>query len=119
MHNNSPSKGKWSVGSHIFHNSQTIVVDRVKQILLKESHDTEKVRQIKMLLGMPTEEEQIIKIEEEDDRAIVYGGIGRQEERQKQGKLQPLTLMKAVQEDDGKESVSKFFGKKMKKPFKI
>ena len=33
-------KGKWSVNSHMFQNNQSAVVDRVKEILLKTSHDT-------------------------------------------------------------------------------
>ena len=57
LYNNSPSKGKWSVGSQMFQNNQSAIIDRVKEILLKTSHDTEKIRQIKMLLGMPLEEE--------------------------------------------------------------
>lgn len=41
-----------SVGAQIFQNNNNAVIDRVKEILLKGSHDTEKVRQIKMLLGI-------------------------------------------------------------------
>lgn len=67
--NSSPVKGKWSVNSHMFQNNQNAVVDRVKEILLKNSHDTEKIRQIKMLLNIPVDEEEIIKIEEDDDCA--------------------------------------------------
>jgi hypothetical protein len=40
------------------------VIDRVKEILLKNSHDIEKIRQIKMLLSIPLNED-IVKIEEE------------------------------------------------------
>lgn len=46
----------------MFQNNNNAVIDRVKEILLKGSHDTEKIRQIKMLLGMPVEEEEVIKI---------------------------------------------------------
>lgn len=72
--NGSPMKGKWSVNSHMFQNNQSAVVDRVKEILLKNSHDTEKIRQIKMLLNIPIEEEEVIKIEEDEEvvNHIVY-----------------------------------------------
>lgn len=59
----SPMKGKWSVNSNMFQNNQNAVVDRIKEILLKNSHDTEKIRQLKMLLNIPVEEEAVIKIE--------------------------------------------------------
>lgn len=64
--NCSPAKGKWSVNSNMFQNNQNAVIDRIKEILLKNSHDTEKIRQIKMLLNIPIEEEEVIKIEEDD-----------------------------------------------------
>ena len=50
----------------MFQNNNNAVIDRVKYILLKGSHDTEKVRQIKMLLGLPIDEEEVIKIEDDD-----------------------------------------------------
>ena len=50
-------KGKWSVNSQMFKNNQSAVVDRVKEILLKTSSDTEKIKQIKILLGISIEEE--------------------------------------------------------------
>lgn len=49
----SPNKGKWSVNSHMFQNNLVPIIDRVKEILLKSSHDTEKIRQVKMLLNIP------------------------------------------------------------------
>ena len=64
--NNSPVKGKWSVNSHMFQNNQSAVVDRVKEILLKNFSDSEKIRQVKMLLNIPIEEEEMIKIEEDE-----------------------------------------------------
>lgn len=30
LHNSSPSKGKWSVGSQMFQNNQNAVIDRIK-----------------------------------------------------------------------------------------
>jgi hypothetical protein len=77
-YNISPNKGKWSVGSQIFQNNYSAVVDRIKEILLKGSHDTEKVRQIKMLLGMPLEEEEAIKIEDDEIPPIIYASIENQ-----------------------------------------
>jgi hypothetical protein len=38
--NSSPNKGKWSVNSHMFQNNLVPIIDRVKEILLKSSHDT-------------------------------------------------------------------------------
>ena len=38
--NSSPTKGKWSVGALMFQNNQSAIIDRVKEILLKTSHDT-------------------------------------------------------------------------------
>lgn len=58
----SPNKGKWSVNSHMFHNNLMPIIDRVKEILLKSSHDTEKIRQIKMLLNIPLNEEVVVKV---------------------------------------------------------
>lgn len=52
----SPMKGKWSVNSQMFQNNQSAVVDRVKEILLKNFQDGEKVKQIKMLLNISSEE---------------------------------------------------------------
>lgn len=82
MYNSSPSKGKWSVGSQMFQNNYHAVIDRVKEILLKGSHDTEKIRQIKMLLGMPLDEEEVIKIEDDEGTAgpIVYAPIADKDE---------------------------------------
>ena len=65
--NNSPMKGKWSVNAQMFQNNQSAVIDRIKEILFKTSTDTEKIRQIKMLLNIPIEEEDIVKIEEDDE----------------------------------------------------
>ena len=48
----------------MFQNNHNAVIDRVKEILLKNSNDTEKIKQIKMLLNIPIEEEEAIKIEE-------------------------------------------------------
>ena len=53
----SPAKGKWSCGAQFFQNNQSAIIDRVKEILLKNCNDVEKVKQAKMLLGMPIEEE--------------------------------------------------------------
>ena len=82
----SPVKGKWSVNSHMFQNNHNAVIDRVKEILLKNSNDTEKIKQIKMLLNIPIEEEEAIKIEEEEINEVVYNsnikerkGEGREE----------------------------------------
>lgn len=36
----SPNKGKWSVNSHMFQNNLMPIIDRIKEILLKNSHDT-------------------------------------------------------------------------------
>lgn len=66
----SPNKGKWSVNSHMFQNNLVPIIDRVKEILLKSSHDTEKIRQVKMLLNIPLNEEVIVKVEEEDNHII-------------------------------------------------
>lgn len=52
----SPNKGKWSVNSLMFQNNLMPIIDRIKEILLKASHDTEKIRQIKMLLNIPLNE---------------------------------------------------------------
>lgn len=61
----SPNKGKWSVNSLMFQNNLMPVIDRIKEILLKSSHDTEKIRQIKMLLNIPLNEEVVVKVEED------------------------------------------------------
>ena len=53
---NSPMKGKWSVNSQMFKNNQSAVVDRVKEILLKNSSDTEKIKQIKSAVKIENEE---------------------------------------------------------------
>ena len=50
-------------------NSFVPIIDRVKEILLKSAHDVEKIRQIKMLLSVPLNEE-VVK-EEEDDNPIL------------------------------------------------
>ena len=60
------NSGKYSVNSHIFQNNCNAVIDRVKEILLKNSHDIEKIRQIKILLNIPLNED-MIKIEEEEN----------------------------------------------------
>lgn len=60
--NSSPNKGKWSVNSHMFQNNLVPIIDRVKEILLKSSHDTEKIRQVKMLLNIPLNEEVAVKV---------------------------------------------------------
>ena len=60
------NSGKYSVNSHIFQNNYNAVIDRVKEILLKNSHDIEKIRQIKILLNIPLNED-MIKIEEEEN----------------------------------------------------
>lgn len=62
--NNSPNKGKWSVNSHMFQNNLVPIIDRIKEILLKSSNNTEKIRQVKLLLNIPLkEEEAVVKIE--------------------------------------------------------
>jgi hypothetical protein len=58
------NSGKYSVNSHIFQNNYNAVIDRVKEILLKNSHDIEKIRQIKILLNIPLNDD-MVKIEEE------------------------------------------------------
>ena len=68
---NSPNKGKWSVNSHMFQNNLVPIIDRVKEILLKSSHDTEKIRQVKMLLNIPLNEEVIVKVEEDENSQII------------------------------------------------
>ena len=60
-------KGKWSVNSQMFQNNHCALIDRVKEILLKSTHDTEKITQIKMLMNIPNQEEPVIKIEEIED----------------------------------------------------
>lgn len=65
----SPCKGKWSVNSHMFHNNFIPIIERVKEILLKPAHDVEKIRQVKMLLNIPLNEE-VVKVEE-DDKPII------------------------------------------------
>jgi hypothetical protein len=69
--NNSPNKGKWSVNSHMFQNNLVPIIDRVKEILLKSSHDTEKIRQVKMLLNIPLNEDVLVKVEEDDNNQII------------------------------------------------
>ena len=51
--NSSPNKGKWSVNSHMFQNNLVPIIDRIKEILLKSSNNTEKIRQVKLLLNIP------------------------------------------------------------------
>lgn len=68
---NSPNKGKWSVNSHMFQNNLVPIIDRVKEILLKSSHDTEKIRQVKMLLNIPLNEEVVVKVEEDENNQII------------------------------------------------
>jgi hypothetical protein len=67
--NMSPNKGKWSVGSLMFHNIHNVVADRVKEIILKDLTDSEKIRQITMLLGMPLKE--VMKIEDNGPNVII------------------------------------------------
>lgn len=38
-YNTSPNSGKWSVRSNVFASNQSAVIDRVKEILLKGTHD--------------------------------------------------------------------------------
>ena len=66
-----------------------------------------------MLLGMPTEEEEIIKIEDEDNGAIVYGCMTA--EKGEKEPVKPESCIKESGEDAGKESLCKFSGKKVKK----
>lgn len=78
----SPNKGKWSVNSHMFQNNLVPIIDRVKEILLKSSHDTEKIRQVKMLLNIPLNEEVIVKVEEDENNQIIKinpAGTGKKE----------------------------------------
>jgi len=97
--NSSPAKGKWSVGSQMFQNNHNAVVDRVKEILLKPSHDTEKVRQIKMLLGMPLEEEEVIKIEDDEIGGMIVHNFAAETVLQPDRVLQPeRTLEKELSE---------------------
>lgn len=70
MSTSSPNKGKWSVNSVMFQNNLMPIVDRIKEILLKASHDTEKIRQIKMLLNIPLNEEVAVKVEEDESVQI-------------------------------------------------
>ncbi len=60
----SPVKGKWSVSSNFFGSNNHAIIDRVKQILLKSSNDTEKIRQVKMLMGISIDAE-LIKIQDD------------------------------------------------------
>lgn len=46
------------------------IIDRIKEILIKSSHDTEKIRQIKMLLNIPLNEEVAVKVEEDEEVQI-------------------------------------------------
>ena len=62
----SPSKGKWSVNSHMFQNNLVPIIDRIKEILLKPAHDVEKIRQVKMLLNIPLNDPVVVKVEEDD-----------------------------------------------------
>lgn len=114
IHNSSPSKGKWSVGSQMLQSNQSAIIDRLKEILLKASNDTEKIRQIKMLLGMPVDEEEVIKIEDDEVGQIVYEQLGdklEESSQTKEVKLEKETFTR----DANKVSLSKA----VKKPFKI
>lgn len=55
----------------MFQNNLVPIIDRVKEILLKSSHDTEKIRQVKMLLNIPLNEEVIVKVEEDENSQII------------------------------------------------
>lgn len=48
--------GKSSVSSELFRNDYSVVVERAKDILVKPIDDTEKVRQLKLLLNVPLTE---------------------------------------------------------------
>ena len=54
----------------MFQNNLMPIIDRIKEILLKASHDTEKIRQIKMLLNIPLNEEVVVKVEEDEAAQI-------------------------------------------------
>jgi len=41
------------VNSHMFQNNLVPIIDRIKEILLKSSNNTEKIRQVKLLLNIP------------------------------------------------------------------
>ena len=63
----SPMKGKWSVSSQFFQTNHHAIIDRVKEILLKNLNDTEKIWQIKMLMNIPVESDEVmVKVEEEE-----------------------------------------------------
>ncbi len=70
------NSGKYSVNSHIFQNNYNAVIDRVKEILFKNSHDIEKIRQIKILLNIPLNDD-MIKIEEEENVMINYSNSNK------------------------------------------
>lgn len=61
----------------MFQNNLMPIVDRIKEILLKASHDTEKIRQIKMLLNIPLNEEVVVKVEEDESVQITMIGQGQ------------------------------------------
>ncbi len=83
----SPNKGKWSVNSHMFQNNLAPIIDRVKEILLKSSHDTERIRQIKMLLNIPLNEEVMVKVEEEENNPIIaISDAGRRADKESKEK---------------------------------
>ena len=67
----STCKGKWSVNSHMFHSNCIPIIERVKEILLKSTHDVEKIRQVKLLLNIPLNEE-VVKVEQEDNQIISH-----------------------------------------------
>jgi len=46
-------KGKSSVSSELFRNDYSVIVERAKDILIKVMGDSEKVRQLKLLLNVP------------------------------------------------------------------
>lgn len=85
------NSGKYSVNSHIFQNNYNAVIDRVKEILLKNSHDIEKIRQIKILLNIPLNED-IVKIEEEENMMINSTSIKKptQELSTNENKIKPI-----------------------------
>lgn len=61
----------------MFQSNLVPIIDRVKEILLKTSHDTEKIRQIKMLLNIPLNQDIAIKIEDDEINPIIKVGEGQ------------------------------------------
>jgi hypothetical protein len=44
--------GKSSVSSELFQNNYSVIIDRTKEILSKDSDDSDKIRQLKLLLNV-------------------------------------------------------------------